>query len=163
MQIRVDLHDDLVRGALDRLIALGRDPAPAMRDIAAIGENSTRRRFRTQKGPDGQRWKPSLRAQLSGGKTLTKDGHLVGSISSNYGPFYAAWGVNRIYALIHQFGGTIRAKSAGALKFKIPGGGFAVVKAVQMPARPFMGLSDQDKVDIVDILEERIQGAFGAH
>ena len=64
-------------------------------------------------------------------------------------------GVNRIYAAIHQFGGVIRAKS-GALKFAIPDGGFAVVKVVRMPARPYLGVNDDDRRDILDVLATRI-------
>lgn len=156
--IKVDDAD--IRGALQRLIALGNNPAPALQDVAALGESSTRLRFRTETGPDGQRWKPSLRAQISGGRTLTKDGHLSGSVSASSGKDFAEWGVNRIYAAIHQFGGVIRAKG-GALKFAIPGGGFAVVKAVTMPARPYLGVNDDDKSDILAIFERRIAGASG--
>ena len=159
MHARIEIDDDQLRGALLRLMALGNNPAPAMQDIAALGESSTRLRFRTQTGPDGMRWKPSLRAQMSGGNTLTRDGHLSGSINKRSGADFAEWGVNRIYAAIHQFGGVIRAKSAGALKFRLPGGGFAVVKAVRMPARPFLGVSDDDRRDILDILERRINAA----
>lgn len=157
----VTLEDAEVLAALQRLIAFGHNPAPALHDIATLGESSTRLRFRTQTGPDGQRWKPSLRAQMSGGRTLTQDGHLAGSISSNAGKDFAEWGVNRIYAAIHQFGGVIKAKG-GALRFRLPGGGFAVVKQVTMPARPFLGVSEGDRTDILDILQARIQGAAHA-
>ncbi len=161
MYIHATLDDARVVGSLQRLLALGRNAAPVMRDIAALGESATRLRFRLQRGPDGQRWKPSLRAQISGGNTLTKDGHLSGSISANAGRDFAEWGVNRIYAAIHQFGGTIRAKSAGALKFSLPGGGFAVVKAVRMPARPFLGVNDDDRSDILDIIARHLGSASG--
>lgn len=154
------VDDREVHGALQRLIALGNNPQPALRDIAAIGESSTRLRFRTQTGPDGVRWKPSLRQQLQGGRTLTQDGHLAGSISSDAGKDFAEWGVNRIYARIHQEGGVIRAKG-GALKFALPGGGFAVVKAVTMPARPYLGVNDDDKRDFLDAIQRRIEGAAG--
>ena len=157
MDFSLQVDDNQVRGALRRLLALGQNPQPALRDVAALGESSTRLRFRLERGPDGQRWKPSLRAQLAGGRTLTRDGHLAGSISSGYGKDFAEWGVNRLYAAIHQFGGVIRAKSAGALKFAIPGGGFAVVKAVRMPARPYLGVNEDDRRDILDIFERRIQ------
>ncbi|WP_153114615.1 phage virion morphogenesis protein [Rhodocyclus tenuis] len=161
MDAWIKIEDGQINGALRRLIALGRDASPAMRDIAAIGENSTRARFRSQTGPDGVKWQPSLRAQLAGGRTLTKDGHLSGSINGRAGADFAEWGVNRIYAAIHQFGGTIRAKSGGALKFRLPGGGFAVVKAVKMPARPFLGVNADDRDDILDALARRINGAIG--
>lgn len=162
MDFSYSVEDGQVRGALLRLIALGNNPRPALRDIAALGESSTRLRFRLQRGPDGQRWKPSLRAQLVGGRTLTKDGHLSGSISSNVGKDFAEWGVNRIYARIHQEGGVIKAKSGGSLKFRIPGGGFAVVKAVRMPARPYLGVNEDDRGDMLDIIEQHVGGAAHA-
>jgi phage virion morphogenesis protein len=151
-----------VLGALRRLIdEVGKNTAPTMGAIARLGENSTRMRFRDQRGPDGQPWKPSLRAQLVGGRTLTKDGHLSGSISSGYGKDFAEWGFNRVYAAIHHFGGVIKAKSGGALKFPLPNGGFAVVKQVRIPARPALGINDDDRDDILDILERRIVGSSG--
>lgn len=159
MEARIQIEDAEVVGALRRLIALGRNASPVMRDIAALGEASTRLRFRTETGPDGQRWKPSLRAQMTGGRTLTQAGHLAGSLSARHGADYAEWGVNRIYAAIHQFGGVIRAKTAAALKFMFPGGGFAVVKAVKMPARPYLGASDTDRRDILDLIAARINAA----
>lgn len=161
MNFESKVEDRQVIGALQRLIALGNNPAPALREIAALGETSTRLRFRTETGPDGRRWRPSIRAQIAGGRTLTKDGHLAGSISSNAGKDFAEWGVNRIYAAIHQFGGVIRAKGK-ALAFALAGGGFAVVKAVIMPARPFLGVSANDSRDILDVIERRIGGAAHA-
>ena len=122
------IDDAQLHVGLRSLIALGRDAGPIMADIAAIGESSTRMRFRTETGPDGQKWKPSLRARITGGRTLTKDGHLSGSISGRHGRDFAEWGVNRIYAAIHQFGG----KSGMA-----PG-------PAGIPARPYMGVSPED-------------------
>jgi phage virion morphogenesis protein len=121
-------------------------------------------RFRTEMGPDGQKWKPSLRARITGGRTLTKDGHLSGSISARHGRDYAEWGVNRIYAAIHQFGGEIHAKG-GSLRFRLANGGFATVQKVTMPARPFLGISDDDRDDILDAIQVRIQASIpgGAH
>lgn len=161
MDIRLDLDDREIIGGLQRLIALGRSQEPVLRDIAALGEASTRLRFRTEQGPDGRRWKTSLRAQLAGGRTLTKDGHLSGSISGSAGKDFAEWGVNRIYAAIHQFGGVIKAKSSGALKFKMPNGGFTVVKAVRMPARPYLGVNDGDRADILDVFTRHIGSVSG--
>lgn len=156
MDAWIKLEDADVRASLLNLIALGQNPAPAMADIAALGESSTRMRFRTQIAPDGSRWKPSLRAQIAGGNTLTKDGHLSGSISSRSGRDFAEWGVNRIYAAIHQFGGVIKAKTKNALRFMLAGGGFITVRQVRIPARPYLGVSDDDRGDILDILQRRI-------
>ena len=158
------IDDAQLHAGLRSLIALGRDTGPVMADITAIGESSTRMRFRTETGPDGQKWKPSLRARITGGRTLTKDGHLSGSISGRHGRDFAEWGVNRIYAAIHQFGGEIRAKD-GSLRFRLANGGFATVQKVTMPARPFLGISDDDRDDILDIIQARIQARTqgGAH
>lgn len=156
------VDDAQVLSALRNLIALGRDASPAMADIAAHGENSTRERFgRTQTAPDGTPWKASLRARITGGKTLTESGHLGNSLSSRSGADFAEWGVNRIYAAIQQFGGTIRAKGK-ALRFRLFGGGFATVKSVTLPARPYLGVSDTDRTDILDIIQARIWGAAHA-
>lgn len=148
------IDDEDVTRAIRKLVDLGEDPTPIMRGIAAIGENSTRERFETETAPDGTRWKPSIRARMTGGRTLTRDGHLSGSITSGYGRDHAEWGSNRIYAGIHQGGGEIRAKGGGYLRFRLAGGGFRTVKSVTIPARPFLGLADIDKTDILDLVQD---------
>lgn len=155
----IKVEDAGVLAALRSLAGRLADPTPINEEIAALGESSTRLRFRTATGPDGTPWKPSLRATVSGGRTLTRDGHLSGSISARHGRDFAEWGVNRIYAAIHQFGGTIRPKNGKALRFALAGGGFATVKSVTMPARPFLGLSDDDKADIADLIGRRLAAA----
>lgn len=155
----IKVEDAGVLAALRALAGRLTDMTPINEEIAALGESSTRLRFRTATAPDGTPWKPSLRATVSGGRTLTKDGHLSGSISARHGRDFAEWGVNRIYAAIHQFGGTIRAKNGKALRFALAGGGFATVKSVTMPARPFLGLSDDDKADIADLIARRLAAA----
>lgn len=160
-EIRVE--DAEVLGAIRRMIdRVGTHSAATMGAIARYGESSTRLRFRTQTGPDGQRWRPSLRAQIAGGRTLTMDGHLGDSVGSNYGADWAEWGENRVYAAIHQFGGIIRAKAAKALRFFLAGGGFAVVRQVVMPARPSLGVSDDDANEILNIVQRRIEGSAHA-
>ncbi|MDP1681084.1 MAG: phage virion morphogenesis protein [Burkholderiales bacterium] len=152
MDVWGKVDDAEILGALKRLISLGRNPEPAMRDIATLGESSTRLRFRTETGPDGKRWKPSLRVQLYGGKTLTKDAHLSGSVSSNHGRDFAEWGVNRVYAAIQQFGGRAGRKV----------GKFGPLRGAIIPARPYLGVSSDDARDILDILQRRIDGAAHA-
>lgn len=157
----IKTEDAGVLSALRRVAETLADPTPLAAEIAALGENSTRLRFRTQIAPDGSTWKPSLRAQITGGRTLTQDGHLSGSLSARHGRDFAEWGVNRSYDAIHQFGGVIRPKTAKALRFQVAGGGFAVVQSVTMPARPYLGLSDDDRSDVLDAIERALapQGA----
>lgn len=162
MSISIRVEDAGVLAALRRVAdTLGGDGL-LMRRIAASGEASTRARFRSQTAPAGTPWPPSLRVQLHGGQTLTERGHLSDSLSSQSGEGFAEWGVNRIYAAIHQFGGVIRAKNAKALRFPLANGAFAVVRAVRLPARPFLGLSADDRADLVDLIEDRLRGAAHA-
>lgn len=156
VSIRIDSNLPQVERLFKAIRQLGANPRPILQDIAFLGENSTRARFRSQTGPDGQRWKPSLRAQLAGGKTLTKDGHLGDSIASQADDQEAAWGTNRVYAAIHQFGGIVRAKGSGGLRFNIPGIGWRNKRQVQIPARPFLGLSDSDRQDILDLVGDHL-------
>ncbi|MDR2187030.1 MAG: phage virion morphogenesis protein [Azonexus sp.] len=162
MDVGIQIDDAAIKAGLTRLAALGRDLRPVMAGIAAIGEAATRLRFHTETGPDGVKWQPSLRAQISGGRTLTKDGHLGDSVSASHSADFAEWGVNRPYAAIHQFGGVIRPKKKAALRFALAGGGFATVKSVNMPARPYLGLSDEDRQSILALITTHIEGAAHA-
>lgn len=144
MHVVINFDDGEVRGALLRLLAFGGNMRPALVEIAALGERSTGLRFRQERGPDGEAWEPSLRAQLTGGRTLTKDGHLSGSISARAGRDFAEWGVNRIYAAIHQFGGAA-------------GRGLRT----QLVSRPYLGVNGDDQRDILDVVERHIAAASG--
>lgn len=155
VSIRITHNLPQIQRLFQSIRQFGGNPTPLLQDLAFLGENSTRERFSSQTGPDGQRWKPSLRAQLTGGKTLTQDGHLAGSISSYVNDKSAVWGVNRIYAAIHQFGGTIKAKGTGGLRFQI-GGRWSNKRQVTIPGRPFLGLSDADRQDMLDLVSDHL-------
>ena len=139
--VSISIDDSRIRAALQRLVNLGGNQKEMMKAIATAGESGTRERFDTQTGPDGKPWKPSIRAQISDGKTLTLKGHLRDSIVSDSGDDYAQWCTNKIYAAIHQFGGVIRAKTARGLFFKLANGSGRRVKQVTMPARPYLGIT----------------------
>ena len=53
-----------------------------------------------------------------------------------------------IYGGIHQTGGTIVPKNGKALMFRLPGGDWATVGKVTIPARPYLGLSAKDRDDL---------------
>lgn len=145
--------DDAVR-RLDKLGGALADKTPLMARLAAYLASSTRERFETQTGPDGQRWKPSIRAQLTGGATLLDRGILRDRIAQDHGPDFAAAGTNDIRARLLHFGGTIQAKGK-ALAFRLPGGlGLRLVKSVTIPGRPFFGASAEDRQGIGDIVSD---------
>lgn len=157
-----ELQDERVRAAFGAFLRLSEDASPIMADIATIGESSTRERFDTEEAPSGSKWEKSLRARISGGKTLTAAGHLGDSVASRSERTSAEWGVNRIYAAIHQFGGVIKARAAKALRFRLASGEFVTTRQVRMPARPYLGISAGDEADILAAIERRIEGTLRA-
>lgn len=132
----------------------------ALSSIAEGLRTSTVERFTEEKSPEGKKWKPSIRAQEEGGKTLTKTSQLKTSIRSEVSDSGLAVGTNDIRAATHQFGDerTIRAKNKQYLTFKI-GGQWKNVTSVKVniPARPFLGISEEDEQDIRDALEEIVE------
>jgi len=140
--------------------ALG-NPLSMYQDIGAAMVESTRRRFDDGTGPDGSPWPISLRAQFEGGKTLIDSAALKGSITHIAATDQVEWGTNMDYAGTHQFGATITPKSADALRFSIPGIGFITVQSVTIPARPFIGLNDEDEAEIERIADDFLSNALG--
>ena len=104
MSVRAD-----VRGLSRLLQTLDRLTRPGtMREVsraAAEGAMSALMdRFRTATDPWGRPWKPSLRAQLEGGQTLSDTGRLRRSFSvQNVTARGFAIGTNVRYAAPHQF------------------------------------------------------------
>jgi phage gpG-like protein len=104
-------------------------------------------RFATATDPQGQPWKPSLRAQLEGGQTLSDTGRLRRSFSVRAaGPWGFTIGTNVRYAAPHQFGATITPKRARYLRFRLAGGRgtrkggrgrWVTASRVELPPRPF--------------------------
>nr|WP_325235051.1 phage virion morphogenesis protein [uncultured Oscillibacter sp.] len=127
-------------------------------DLAEVVGSSTIERFRHGRAPDGQKWKPSQRALLEGGKTLIKTAQLRNSIHAKADASGFAVGTNVAYAATHQFGEpgrTIRARNKKALRFQA-GGRWISKKQVRVtiPARPFLGLSEEDEREIRETLED---------
>lgn len=134
------------------LNALLADPeAQIYAPVAAALESSTKERFDTNVGPDGEAWEPSLRAKEQSGRTLTDQGHLRDSVHGASDPAGLEVGAADQRARIHQFGGEIVAKTDGGLAFRLADGGFRRPKKVTMPARPFIGLSADDEGVILRI------------
>ncbi|SDY24108.1 phage virion morphogenesis protein [Nitrosomonas sp. Nm58] len=158
----ISYEDARIRASLQRLMALGRDQSKVMQAIANKLEQSTRQRFISQSGPDGEKWKPSLRAQLTGKRTLIQDRHLLDSVAHASGSDFAEVSVNRVYAAIHQFGGVIKAKNGKGLRFRLANGEFVLRKSVTIPARPYMGISTQDENWILKRIERAIDEAANA-
>lgn len=119
-------------------IALERAPSDMTDVFDEIGlmlVESTQDRFDEGVDPDGVAWEPSQRALANGDKTLYDRGHLHDSITYIPSSDSLEVGSNMIYAAIHQLGG-----EAGRNH------------SVVLPARPYLGISDDDNDAIHDIL-----------
>lgn len=158
--MRYTIDHDTLTPALNALLAGMSDLTEPMDEIGLQLVSNTIDRFERETGPDGQKWTPSVRARTEGGKTLTMRGHLRASITHIPSARSVEWGSNLVYAAIHQTGGRIEAKNAKALRFPI-GNGFATVKAVTIPARPYLGFDDNDRADVRDTLTDYLNDLSG--
>lgn len=147
---------------LGALVAAFGDLTPLMDGFGLTLESATIDAFDTETAPDGTRWTPSLRARQQGGKTLTDTAQLRASITSQAGADSVEVGTNKIYAGVHQFGATIRAKTSKGLRFQLPGGlGFRRVMEVEIPARPFLGLSAASGEELLAQAEDYARAQLG--
>lgn len=132
--------------------------------MKAIGEalvSSTKRRFIDGHGPDETPWKPSARATAKGGKTLVDTAGLQKSINAKITTNTVYVGTNLEYARIHQLGGEIKPKNKKALKFPVGKDKWATVQKVTMPARPYLGISDEDREEVKAIIADHLKEMFG--
>ncbi|MDD1534564.1 MULTISPECIES: phage virion morphogenesis protein [unclassified Bradyrhizobium] len=172
-RLSVDLQNEAGALAdLSALIARVASPRPMYQDIGLALVTSTHERWQRSVAPTGSPWPPSLRVIAHGGKTLILTSRLYRSITANASSSGVEVGTNVVYAAIHQFGGQIAkaARSAvlhfktnkrtGISRFAKPGKADRARKAtigahtVRMPARPFLGL-DQDDPETIRTIVER--------
>jgi phage virion morphogenesis protein len=141
--ITIEFNDREVQQVLQRLVELTGNLEPVFADI---GEHLTRshdQRFGLQVSPDSEPWAallPSYQARKpkNQGKILTLDGNLRGTLHYDASADQLLFGTNLIYGATHQFGDPRR----------------------NIPERPFLGVSDDDRDAILDIIREHIQAAF---
>lgn len=157
-----------VEGTQAALSALARaaagldDATPLYADIGMLLVTSAQQNFERESAPDGNPWPQSIRAKQEGGKTLSDTLRLLKSITHEAGPASVAVGTNVEYAAIHQLGGTIRAKTSRGLRFRMGGnGGWITKQSVTIPARPFLGLSQDDEKEIVALSEDYLGQTLG--
>ena len=154
--ITISVEDAAARAMLNKLGQM--DTAPLMRRLGERIQAWTQDRFdaNQQQAPDGTPW-AKLNPKYAQNKPrhlqnrkLTLSGHLRKSIRWQLLDSQSVLvGTNVPYAAIHQFGGTIRPKKGKALAF---GGRF--VQSVTIPARPYLGISEQDNKEIQEIIKD---------
>lgn len=137
---------ELAHNVGELYLKLNGDLTPLMRGVGAIVENSTRDRFRTKTAPDGSTWadlKPStLKTKKGRGSKMVEYGDLMRSITHYANSTSAVVGTDRPYAKYHQTG---TKNSDGSER---------------MEARPIFGISDQDRTDVLDLMNDFIAGVI---
>ncbi len=143
---------------LSGLVGAINDPSPLLAELGEYGLRSTRARFKTQTAPDGTAWaalQPWYQKEKRRNKSriLTLNGYLRGQMTWQLvGDRTVEIGSNLPYAAVHQFGATIKPRAAKVLMFR-----GHVAKSVTIPARPYLGLSDKDRSEIVERTLEWLQ------
>jgi len=124
---------------LNEILRRGQNLRPALEMIAEeVLQPSTRERFDTEEAPDGTKWMPlspeyQARKKKNADKILTLEAFLRESFFPEISDTQLLFGTDKIQAATHQFGRPV-------------GDG-------EIPARPFLGISDDDERHIIDILQ----------
>lgn len=172
----VELNSLAAQDALNQLAGNLNDIKPALRDIGEYLLGIHMQRFSTQTAPDGTPWKPlspryALQKKKNKGKILTLDGYLGRTLHYQVNGSELVLGSNLPYAAIHQFGGEINvAERIRTVYFKrdkngVVGNRFVKKKnsnfaqdtkakahKISMPARPFLGTSENNNMEVLTIL-----------
>lgn len=144
--VSIDYDDREVESFLRRIVEAGARPRGALDEIGVeLSQRWGEPRFLSQSGPDGTPWAPLSaeyaawkKAETASDLILVLHGHLMDSIAHQTSERAVRIGTNRVYGATHQFGDPGR----------------------NIPARPFIGVSEADKDEIVEILEEHITRAL---
>ncbi len=152
MRLETQLDVTPIQQAFKRLQQLGADTTPITSGIAAVLASESEDAFASQSDPaTGKPWTPltpryQAKLEESGRNGLMlqrTQGGLALSLSTMYDATTAAIGSNKVYAALHQWGGQPTMPAAPAA----------------VPARPYMGLSQQGIADIVDIINKKHEEA----
>ena len=149
----IQINDADVSAMFDRLQAALTDMSKPMNDVGRFLVKTTKERIGAGITPEGNAFAPRAqstheayaRKNFSYGLPLNRSGDMrKNSISHDYGSDFAEVGSNAIQSAVMQFGA-----AKGSLGANSPWG--------NIPARPFIGLSDSDQTGIIDILEEWLE------
>lgn len=127
---------------------------------AEIGEllmQSHRRRFVDQKAPDGTPWaklSPAYKARKkqNADRILVLHGLLAGTLRYQVGVEGLLFGTDRVYGAAMHFGAKRGSFGTSKSGRPLPWG--------DIPARPVIGVSEEDGADITDLVMDRLQSAM---
>lgn len=143
------INDDAIAVALSKIAAEFGDMSTLMDEIGQALVISSKDRIEQGVTPDGTPF--ALRSGTTVDRYIAEDkpfrgplyqsGDMASQINHSYGPTSAQVGSNAIQAAVMQFGA-----AKGSFDGASPWG--------DIPARPFLGISDQDRADIPEIVED---------
>ena len=139
---------EAVQAKLNELLARGQNLQPAMADIGEMLLLSHDERWRDQVAPDGTPWAP-LSQDYKARKKKNQDTILVlndilrSHLNYDAGPASLEFGTPSEYGAIHHFGGSEDMRPQNAA----------------IPARPWLGTSQDDLDQIYDILGDFLMGS----
>jgi phage virion morphogenesis protein len=148
--IEIEFDDREVQQLLRRLVDLTGDLEPAFADIGEYLTRSHDERFSRQVSPDGEPWigydhggaypnNPYIKNKPKNqDKILTLEDDLRKTLHYEVSADQLLFGTGSKYAATHQFGDPRR----------------------HIPERPFLGISDNDRDEILDIIRDHIQAAL---
>jgi phage virion morphogenesis protein len=154
-----------IKRRLDRLGHL--DTVDLLEVVGATAESQVRRRLSDEKtAPDGSEW-PALsedyaawKKKRSSGGLLQLYGHLTDSIQFEVRGDEVLVGSNVDYAATHNYGDTREAASwsgAGRSGGKVA----SATHTVTFPARTFLGLSDENKDELEQVVADWLRDELG--
>ena len=186
ISFEVQIEQEEARVRLQAMVDRMDNRRPFFNEVGQLLADSTRARFREQRGPDGQPWEPlkpsTIKARQRRGRSkisiLRESGALAGSI--RFEATNDAVQVGSVldpYAAIHQLGGTIdmparkqllrfrKAKTGNGRRFASKKHKRVTTQEVErgahtitIPARPYLGISVRDQADIFAAAERWLAG-----
>lgn len=160
---------DLAERALELLRGKADDATELMAAIAGVMDDASQRAFINQRDPEtGEPWQPltkhtanrRVRGQRRGERPILQVTGALRKIQSDFGPDFATVGSPLIYAAT-QFFGAKRGQygtASGAYQFDRAAGDITTVQVPipfgDIPARPFLGLDEDDLEEILDFGEQ---------
>lgn len=175
MDINIKMDLTGVKGLFRRLKKAGSDLTPVMKVIGETVRTSVVKNF-LEKGRPTQ-WMPlapeTIRRKKNKGRVLIEESHLMDSVNWRASASRVEVGTNKVYAAIHQFGfgGKVSIPAhrrkvesrdiRDGKKKKASGVGFvkAHERRMNVPARPFLMVQNEDIAEIREMITAHIMAA----
>ena len=158
--ITIELSGEELVGesAFLQLEAAVADMSELMEDFGTHLARASKNRIRnTNLSPEGTPWPTSRRVERKGGKTLFDTHRLHNSITYEAGSDFVEVGSDVIYSAVHQLGA-----AAGAFGYWEGIGRRVPLPFGDIPARPYLGVSDDDRLVLGELATAYFDGLLGA-